>query len=847
MNFYNEIRISPWSHIVAIGSMMLFLLLSACTDAGDRNNIHDYDGDSYAYGDDLYYLNRDGKGFDGEIRKGQVTGTYFVYKNEWRAATVLEIDTYDYLADEPWPLTKDAENRWGAIHTDNCYVFESYEWRAGTHSDCSLNLQGCTELRQNFVGQGSDDDWYKCDSLVWRKATDIEKDTVTWGEGKFNGEIRVGKINKDIYYIYKSDNKAWREATDLEKDTYNYDKKKPWSAGKESDSKWGAVNTVYCYVFEDSVWRAGTMYDCSLGLRGCTARRQDTVALGSLENAKAWYKCDSLSWRSAMNIEKDTATWGAGKFDGEIRVGKVNKDIHYIYESGKKAWREASVAEKDMYDYKKNQPWAAGKDGAMKKGAVTDTVYVFDSTAWRVADKIEKALGLCMSTIQDSVGIVDGVTYVCQKRAWEPALGSCAPSSETVERNVPVVWTFSHDMKNSGLGPNEVQTAKYSWNLPGGSPVTSGDKRVVQTTYMDVGTKTATVSVTAGGRTSFAKCTVNVKFSDVEEKLGVCSSAMQDSVGKAGLDYYICDEKSWRNATTYEKDTYGWNKEEKATVRKGNVSDTFYVYENEIFRIANAREVYIKEGCTDYNEGSINVKSDTSDYVCKQGVWQIHKNVLIDERDGQSYQTVRIGSQVWMAQDLNYADSIKTENLKGASWCEYDKEICDYRLYTWNAIMDYPSDYFSSEKNYGSTKGICPDNWHVPSDDEWLFLFNFLGGNDNASHNLRDWGEPIDQKNLDTYGFSARCNSYATEKYGNDLVIDCESWYPDCGDGCLNNDGMYFESGYFECGQYWTSSEKSYYDKYTAAKVIDFGYADVVFVRDFSKKGALAVRCVKDE
>ena len=154
--------------------LFALLLISACTDAGERNNINDYDGDSYAYGDDLYYLNRDGDGFDGEIRQGQVTGAYFIYKNEWRAATVYEIDTYDYLVNEPWSVAKDADNRWGSVITDNCYVFENDKWRKGNSSDCSLNLQGCTELRQDVVGMGSNGFWYKCDSLAWRFASNIE-------------------------------------------------------------------------------------------------------------------------------------------------------------------------------------------------------------------------------------------------------------------------------------------------------------------------------------------------------------------------------------------------------------------------------------------------------------------------------------------------------------------------------------------------------------------------------------------------------------------------------------------------------------------------------------------------
>ena len=38
-------------------------------------------------------------------------------------------------------------------------------------------------------------------------------------------------------------------------------------------------------------------------------------------------------------IEKDTAAWGTGKFDGEVRAGQVNKDLYYIYVANRKIWR----------------------------------------------------------------------------------------------------------------------------------------------------------------------------------------------------------------------------------------------------------------------------------------------------------------------------------------------------------------------------------------------------------------------------------------------------------------------------------------------------------------------------
>ncbi|MCK9182585.1 MAG: hypothetical protein M0P13_06880, partial [Fibrobacteraceae bacterium] len=65
-----------------------------------------------------------------------------------------------------------------------------------------------------------------------------------------------------------------------------------------------------------------------------------------------------------------------------------------------------------------------------------------------------------------------------------------------------------------------------------------------------------------------------------------------------------------------------------------------------------------------------------------------------DSRDGQVYKTVTIGTQTWMAKNLNYADSIAMPNLAGNSWCyENSADNCAKygRLYTWTGAMDIES------------------------------------------------------------------------------------------------------------------------------------------------------------
>jgi uncharacterized protein (TIGR02145 family) len=72
-----------------------------------------------------------------------------------------------------------------------------------------------------------------------------------------------------------------------------------------------------------------------------------------------------------------------------------------------------------------------------------------------------------------------------------------------------------------------------------------------------------------------------------------------------------------------------------------------------------------------------------------------------------------------MAENLNYDTD--------SSWCyENNSSNCDTygRLYEWNAVMHGES---SSNSNPSGVQGICPDGWHVPSDEEWTELVNYLG------------------------------------------------------------------------------------------------------------------------
>ncbi len=101
-------------------------------------------------------------------------------------------------------------------------------------------------------------------------------------------------------------------------------------------------------------------------------------------------------------------------------------------------------------------------------------------------------------------------------------------------------------------------------------------------------------------------------------------------------------------------------------------------------------------------------------------------DILIDERDGQEYLTVKIGNQCWMAENLNFGKMVidfQQSDNEIVEKCCYDNkpENCAVYggLYTWNEAMSW--------ENEPGRQGVCPEGWHLPTNKEWLEMNEFLG------------------------------------------------------------------------------------------------------------------------
>ena len=202
-----------------------------------------------------------------------------------------------------------------------------------------------------------------------------------------------------------------------------------------------------------------------------------------------------------------------------------------------------------------------------------------------------------------------------------------------------------------------------------------------------------------------------------------------------------------------------------------------------------------------------------------------------DKRDGKIYKTVKIGDQVWMAENLNYS-----VNPGKQSWCYNDSaEYCEKygRLYTWAAAID--SVALANDKDNPQTcgylinctlptvvQGVCPEGWHLPDTTEWRKLLDAVGGQDDAGKMLKSangWNddEGSSGNGLDAYGFSA-------------LPA-----------GDRRDNGNFYYAGYD--ASFWSASE---YDG-GYAYYVDLLYRnESAYMVDYGKYYGFSVRCLQN-
>ncbi|MCF8405534.1 MAG: right-handed parallel beta-helix repeat-containing protein [Bacteroidales bacterium] len=202
-------------------------------------------------------------------------------------------------------------------------------------------------------------------------------------------------------------------------------------------------------------------------------------------------------------------------------------------------------------------------------------------------------------------------------------------------------------------------------------------------------------------------------------------------------------------------------------------------------------------------------------------------DTFVDARDGNSYTTVQIGTQCWMAENLNIGTMINSSNSQIDNsiiekYCYDDNSTnCDTYggLYQWNEMMNY----VTTE----GTQGICPDGWYMPTDNEWETLMNFLGGGNVAGGEMKStrtdpdahprWNSPNSGANNNS-GFTA---------------------YP----GGSRKYNATFPNNLGANSLWWSSSQNG--SNHSWLRILEYSSAQA-FTTYGDKSTGMSIRCLKD-
>ena len=199
----------------------------------------------------------------------------------------------------------------------------------------------------------------------------------------------------------------------------------------------------------------------------------------------------------------------------------------------------------------------------------------------------------------------------------------------------------------------------------------------------------------------------------------------------------------------------------------------------------------------------------------------------ISDVEGNSYKTVTIGTQTWMAENLkvskysdgttipNITDNTQWQNNTTGAWSYYNNDVANNakygKLYNWYAVS----------KTTNGNKNVCPTGWHVPTDAEWTVLTDYLGGETVAGGKMKEVG-------------TTSWNSPNTEATNISLFTGLPG-------GARVFNGEYSIIGYG--GLWWSSLEDATGNAWYRVMGNSGGSANRIL---FGKKVGLSVRCLRD-
>ena len=188
--------------------------------------------------------------------------------------------------------------------------------------------------------------------------------------------------------------------------------------------------------------------------------------------------------------------------------------------------------------------------------------------------------------------------------------------------------------------------------------------------------------------------------------------------------------------------------------------------------------------------------------------------------EGRKYKTVKIGNQIWMA-----------ENLKTSKYTNGDIISNVYNGNIWKDLTKGAWTWYKNDKNYESVtgklyngyaikdvRGLCPIDWRVPSDQDWQIMVDYLGGDLLSGFNLKsNFGWDLEGSGSNLSDFNALPG------------------------GSRKNNGIYIGSGEF--ADWWSSTLSKSGTGYGRSLSSNH---NMVYRGEYSHKYGFSVRCIKE-
>ncbi len=390
---------------------------------------------------------------------------------------------------------------------------------------------------------------------------------------------------------------------------------------------------------------------------------------------------------------------------------------------------------------------AYGEERTFTTSAVTPTVTTTEISPY----SITMFSADCGGTVTDDGGASVTIRGVCWSTSHNPTI------TDSFTTNGSGVGNFTSSL--SGLTPNTIYYVRaYATNSTG-----TGYGNEVSFTTKPLLTPTVTTNMVTDITDTTATCGGNVTYDG------------GTTVTERGILWSIYPNPTFVNCTGCSH------------VVSGNGTGGFTV---NMTSLLPHTPYYVRAYATNSqgtSYGETKSFTTTGPLVCGTSV--------VSDYDGNIYQTVKIGSQCWMKENMHtyhYSDGTSINSPYAMDHCYVPYEIVAEGhgyLYDWQAATRYG---YGSDDNPNGVQGVCPPGWHLPSKSEWLQLTDYVSsvGIYSCDNSRKHIGKALVYNywsNNDTCpvafnatGFSARLHGY-----------------------CSSNNTLY---QFHECGLYWTST-----------------------------------------